>query len=107
MNKFGDPDFKGLNCIGYQNILFDSATPTGLTVPEGALSALVVLVANSLSVAGNIVAYFREDGINPTFTEGMPMTNLTRYGVLQGNLSTFKIVSADINVQSLRVQYYG
>lgn len=106
MDKLGTPDFKGLNCVGFEDLNV-GATAVGLTAPAGSLSALVVLVANSTSVAGAIVANFREDGTDPTNTVGMPMTNLTRYGVLQGNLNTFKIISSDGLAHSLRIQYYG
>jgi hypothetical protein len=106
MDKIGTPDFQGLNCIGFENVSVTNAI-SQLTPPQNALSALVVLIGNTASAAGAILAYFREDGTDPSTTVGMPMTNLTRYGVLKGNLNTFRITRADAQIHTLAVQYYG
>jgi hypothetical protein len=107
MDKIGNPNFQGLTCVGYQNLPVTGTAAFLPNVPANTLSALVVLVANTSSVAGAIVAHFREDGTTPTTTEGMPMTNLTRYGVLRGNLQNFRVVSADGLAHSLRIEYFA
>ena len=52
------------NCLGYQQITSLSSA-TGLTVPQGATLALIVLETQNVR--------WRDDGTNPTASVGMPI----------------------------------
>lgn len=96
----------GETCLGYQNLAVNG-TAAGLTVPKNCLSAVVCLVANAATASDTLAANFREDGTDPTSSEGMPMYNTTIYTVRRNCLSRFKIISADGNTHSLRIEYFG
>jgi hypothetical protein len=96
----------GENCLGYQNLSVGT-TQQKMSVPKGALSAEVILIANNATDINSIACYFREDGQNATNIEGLPLLHLTPYTIRRKNLDKFSIISADGNTHSLRIQYFG
>ncbi len=99
-----------LNCLWYQQISVIDA-PIGLTPPEGAVFALIVVEGNVANTdAQNLKCIrFREDGTNPTTAVGMPLGDLSAYdckGV--SAMESFKAISTVVGVaQKMNVQYYG
>jgi len=78
--------------LGYQQITNLSAA-VGLTVPQGATRALIAPLSKDIR--------WRDDGVNPTASVGMPVTAGT-YLSYDGNLQNIKFIetsaSAEINV---------
>jgi hypothetical protein len=78
--------------LGYQQITNLSAA-TGLTVPQGATRALIAPLSQDIR--------WRDDGVNPTASVGMPVTAGT-YLSYDGDLQNIKFIetsaSAEINV---------
>jgi hypothetical protein len=78
--------------LGYQQITNLSAA-VGLTVPQGATRALIAPLSKDIR--------WRDDGVNPTASVGMPVTAGT-YLSYDGDLKNIKFIetaaSAEINV---------
>lgn len=78
--------------LGYQQIT-NLSVATGLTVPQGATRALIAPLSKDIR--------WRDDGVNPTASVGMPVTAGT-YLSYDGNLQNIKFIeisaSAEINV---------
>lgn len=83
-------------CLGYQQITSLSAA-TGLTVPVGATSALIV--------ASTQYIRWRDDGTNPTGSVGMPLLTDT-YFSYDGDLNRIKFIE-QASGAVLNVSYYA
>lgn len=99
---------RGGVCCGYEKINnVDNTDINGLTVPTAAVTALIAVEANAGQVNNNAVIRFREDGGNPTVTDGIPIGNAGTYEVKnEENLAGFKFISPENLVQTVHVLYY-
>lgn len=83
---------------GYQQITV-STTAVGLTVPEGAGRAVVVVEAQPLR--------YRDDGTDPTATVGMLCVAATRFDIESREaLLAFKAIRSGGTDSVLSVSYY-
>jgi len=86
-----------LRPLGYlQDTTIDAASDLG-TIPAGASRALIKVAAQA--------ARWRDDGVNPTAAIGMPLA-VGELLIYDGNLSTFRIISAVAGAE-LNVSFYG
>jgi hypothetical protein len=101
--------FLGGDCIGYQNIEVGNFAPSTLTVPHGAVYALIIAEADPGVTNKSRIMRFKETTEEPTDTDGMPMGDLSVYEVKGAvNMQNFKIISIESGVlHVLRVQYFG
>jgi len=83
-------------CLGYQQITSLSAA-TGLTVPVGATSALIVASSQAIR--------WRDDGVNPTASVGMPVT-IDTYFSYDGDLNRIRFIE-QLSGAALNVSYYA
>jgi len=99
---------RGGVCCGYEKISnVDNTDVNTLTVPTGAVSALISIEANNGQANNNIVIRFKENGEDPTIAEGMPLGNYGTYEVKnEENLAGFKFISPENLVQTIHVLYY-
>jgi hypothetical protein len=81
--------------LGYQQ-LTSLAAATALTVPTGALEALIVCESQTVR--------WRDDGTNPTASVGMPLTANVAFPYL-GNLAAIKIIQTTASA-TCNVSYY-
>lgn len=82
--------------LGYQQIT-NLANAIGLAVPSGASSALII--------SEGAVIRWRDDGIAPTVSQGMPMS-INGELWYHGNLSAIQFVQLAIG-GVLNISYYG
>ena len=83
------------DCMGYQQITSVSSA-TGLTPPNGALKAMIVAENNSVR--------WRDDGVDPTATTGMPLANGAFFGY-DGDLRRIKFID-QVSGAKLNISYY-
>lgn len=83
-------------CLGYQQITTLNAA-TGLTVPAGATTALIVPETQNVR--------WRDDGINPTASIGMTITTDT-YFSYDGDLRRIRFIEQAASAK-LNVSYYA
>ncbi len=83
------------DCMGYQQIT-SVASATGLTPPSGALKAMIVAEGNAVR--------WRDDGVDPTATTGMPFANGAFFGY-DGDLRRIKFID-QVSGAKLNVSYY-
>lgn len=81
--------------MGYQQITSVSSA-TGLTPPNGALKAMIV--------AEGAAVRWRDDGVDPTATTGMPLANGAFFGY-DGDLRRIKFID-QVSGAKLNVSYY-
>lgn len=81
--------------LGYQQ-LTSLASATALTVPATATIAVAVCTGQTI--------YWRDDGVSPTATVGMPLTQYTPY-VFTTTLSTIKFIQESATA-TCNVSYY-
>lgn len=82
--------------LGYQQIT-DLSSAVSLTVPTGATRALIAPVTKDIR--------WRDDGVNPTSTVGMPVTAGT-YLSYDGDLNRIKFIQTSASAE-LNVTYYA
>lgn len=83
------------SCLGYQQIT-STASAIGLTVPYGANYAMIVGEAQALR--------WRDDGINPTTTVGMPLAVGVDFNY-DGDLNRIKFI-ATVAGAIINISYY-
>ncbi len=93
----------GFKAFSYQALTVD-ATVKQLTIPDGAVYALMTLESD----ASGIAARYLETLQTPvSTTAGMALSNLDRFDVTDAqNLSQFQITRAQAGTHTLHVQYY-
>ena len=84
------------NCLGYQQITSLSSS-TALTVPDGATLALIVPEAQTVR--------WRDDGVAPTASVGMPVAALSSMSY-DGDLKKIRFIAATSGA-ILNVSYYA
>ena len=84
------------NCLGYQQITSLSSS-TALTVPAGATMALIVPETQNVR--------WRDDGVAPTATVGMPVLTNTSMSY-DGDLQKIRFIAATAGAV-LNVSYYA
>jgi hypothetical protein len=84
------------NCLGYQQIT-DLSSATGLTVPVGATRALIAPVTQTVR--------WRDDGVSPTASVGMPVT-AGSYLSYDGDLKSVKFIQTAASAE-LNISYYA
>jgi hypothetical protein len=82
--------------LGYQQITSLSSA-TGLTVPVGATRALIAPLTQTIR--------WRDDGVNPTSSVGMPVAAGT-YLSYDGDLKNIKFIEATASAE-LNITYYA
>ena len=84
--------------VGYEKVTV-AGTAVGLTIPSDATKALMVLEDAKVR--------FRDDGTNPTATEGMPL-NIDQSLVIESGLSLgkFKAIRTGATSGTLYILYY-
>lgn len=100
----------GGKCLGYQKLSVGDAA-VGLTVPEGALYCqLIQEVDPTYADSKLVITRFRQDGVNPTTENGMP---LGQNGVVEikgpDNMKKFRVISATNPgyTHPISIEYYG
>lgn len=83
-------------CLGYQQITSLSAA-TALTVPSGATLALIVAETQAVR--------WRDDGVNPTASVGMPMATGVSLSY-DGDLKAIRFIQQTASA-TLNVSYYA
>ena len=84
------------NCLGYQQITSLSSS-TALTVPTGATMALIVPETQNVR--------WRDDGVDPTTTAGMPVLTNTSMSY-DGDLKAIRFIAVASGAV-LNVSYYA
>jgi len=84
------------SCLGYQQIT-STASSVGLTVPTGATFAMIVSEAQSVR--------WRDDGIAPTTTVGMPLSVGVDFSY-DGDLHRIKFIAV-VAGAIINVAYYS
>ena len=84
------------NCLGYQQIT-DLSSSAALTVPAGATLALIVPETQNVR--------WRDDGVAPTTTVGMPVLTNTSMSY-DGDLKAIRFIAATSGA-ILNVSYYA
>jgi hypothetical protein len=84
------------SCLGYQQIT-DASTAVGLTIPTGANFAMIVCEAQSVR--------WRDDGISPTTTVGMPLSVGVDFSY-DGDLHRIKFIAA-VAGAIINISYYA
>ena len=84
------------DCLGYQQIT-DASTAVGLTVPTGANFAMIVAEAQSVR--------WRDDGIAPTTTVGMPLSVGIDFSY-DGDLHRIKFIAVTAGA-IINISYYA
>ena len=84
------------NCLGYQQIT-NLTSSTALTVPDGATLALIVPEAQTVR--------WRDDGVAPTASVGMPVAALSSMSY-DGDLKKIRFIAATSGA-ILNVSYYA
>jgi len=90
---------------GYQQLTVDG-TVASLTIPTGAVYALMSLESSATGVA----IRFLELGTKtpPTTTTGMGRSNLDTWDIVDtANLNNFRVVQAQAGTHTLNIQYYS
>lgn len=91
--------------VGYERLTV-SSTAVGFTLPAvGENTAVVIL--ESTTAAPTVALRYREDGVAPTSSVGMPLTTGTVFEI-QGaeNLKRFKAIEATGATTYLHITYY-
>lgn len=83
------------DCMGYQQITSVSSA-VGLTPPSGALKAVIV--------AENTQCRWRDDGVNPTASVGMPLSP-GAFFAYDGDLNRIRFIEVVAGAK-LNVSYY-
>jgi ABC-type nickel/cobalt efflux system permease component RcnA len=83
-------------CLGYQQITSLSAA-TALTVPSGATLAVIVAEAQAVR--------WRDDGVAPTATVGMPVGTYVPL-IYDGDLSRIRFIEQTASAK-INVSYYA
>lgn len=83
-------------CLGYQQIT-DLSSAKSLTPPQGATMALIVPLTQSIR--------WRDDGVNPTSSEGMPVA-ANAYFNYDGDLNRIKFIEQTASAE-LNISYYA
>ena len=84
------------NCLGYQQITSLSSS-TALTVPTGATMALIIPETQNVR--------WRDDGVAPTTTVGMPVLTNTSMSY-DGDLKKIRFIAATAGA-ILNISYYA
>ncbi len=93
---------------GYQDIAIDGSSAGALTVPEDAISALIMIEADSSDPNISRVVRFKENGVVPTSNSGFGLGDNDVYTIVgKENLDRFRIVGiTQTKEHMLRVQYF-
>ena len=83
--------------LGYVQLAVDTATTLG-AIPVGAVFAIIV--------PENQAIRFRDDGVAPTATVGMPLPVLARLKYTVGNLQALRVIG-QVAGAIVNVAYYG
>ncbi|MDD3644340.1 MAG: hypothetical protein PHR19_02310 [Bacteroidales bacterium] len=84
------------SCLGYQQIT-DASSAVGLTVPTGANFAMIVCEAQAVR--------WRDDGVNPTTTVGMPLAVGVDFSY-DGDFNRIKFIAA-VAGAIINISYYA
>lgn len=102
----------GLNCLGYESFTIDDSAAVALpSVPTDTINVVMVVEADDTLSATEkqMVVRFREDAIDPTPTEGMPLGHLSLYtvGGVQ-NIDNIRMIGIQAGkTHNIRLSYYG
>lgn len=93
---------------GYQDIEITAVAIQKLTVPDTAISALVMIEADSSSQIVHRVIRFKENGAAPTVNSGFGLGDNDVYTIIgKQNLDNFRAIGIEsAKKHLLRVQYY-
>jgi hypothetical protein len=84
------------SCLGYQQIT-DASTAVGLTIPTGANFAMIVAEAQAVR--------WRDDGVDPTTTVGMPLSVGVDFSY-DGDLKRIKFIAV-VAGAIINIAYYA
>lgn len=85
--------------LGYQQLALTSAAQN-LTVPTGATVAAIYVTATGG------VARYRDDGVAPTSTVGMPLSTGAQF-IYSGSLSAIQFILGSGATATLDISYYA
>lgn len=93
---------------GYQDLEVMSTEAVKLSVPETAVSALVIVEADATSTRFNRVIRFKENGELPSAQSGFGLGDNDAYTIIgKQNLDNFNAIGMEADKKHmLRIQYY-
>ena len=93
---------------GYQDLEITDLEVQKLTVPDMAISALIMVEADSSSQMAHRVIRFKENGAAPTANSGFGLGDNDVYTIIgKQNLDNFRVIGIELaKKQLLRIQYY-
>ena len=93
---------------GYEDITVDDTEVKGLTVPTGAVAAILSVEADNSTIDKNKVIRFKENGSDPTATSGFALpTTIFPEIIGHENLINFKFIGIESGkTHTIRVQDY-
>jgi hypothetical protein len=92
-----DAGYRNERTLGYEQ-LTSLAAATGLTVPSGTVRAVVIPTAQAVR--------WRDDGVNPTASVGMPLAAGVERSFDTANLAPLRFIEQAAGAV-LNVTYYG
>lgn len=108
--------FGYLNCLGYVQIEVTDSEPVSLfteedPIPDGTVYALIVIEGDETNTdaENNKCVRFREDGLVPNSTTGMPLTDSGNYDCkgVQALNQFLAIGVPSGKTQIMNIQFYG
>jgi hypothetical protein len=95
-------------CIGDQKLTVGSASAVGLTIPTGALLAIITVEADATSTDTTRAVRFRESGSAATASIGTPLGDLDTYECIGPDpLSLFSVIGIEgSKSHTLNINYY-
>ncbi len=110
----------GGKCLQYSELTVDDAAIVDLTdavavgvgangLPAAAKACLIVVEAGATEADAARVVRFRQDGGDPSATEGMPVGDNGSFEIKGGsNLANFKVIGITAGkTHTLRIEFYG
>lgn len=101
----------GGKCLGYENIAVDDTAEVSLDAannfPAKRYALLYVEAGSGVADAVKVIRW-REDGVAPTASEGMPLGDNGTLDVKGDNIADFGMIGIDVGItHSVKVLYYG
>lgn len=92
---------------GYQDVEIENQT-VSLQVPEGAISAVLIIEADTTCNVLHRVIRFKENGSDPSSTSGFALGDNDVYSIIgKQNLEKFRMVGVEVDkTHTARVQFF-
>lgn len=100
--------FQG-ECMGYVTLEVSDSNAVGLSIPDNARYAILVVESHTSQFNKDIVVRFREDNITPDADSGMPLGDMGVYEIKgTSNMARFSLIGTEAGLQhKVRIQFFG